>query len=195
MGRIRLLSLLAVLGLLFAACGDDDTSSEASDTTAETSEDTADDAGDDTSDESSEESSDEGGTDLSDVDFGECGFLADFAQTFEGLDESAMFGGEDGDFGSFIQSSADALEQVADDAPSEIQDSFRVMADAFGQLAEGLEGVSLDLSDPENIDPEAMQAFEEVGQVFESPEFTEASDEIDAWITENCPELSESTSP
>lgn len=187
MGLKRLLSLFLALGLLLAACGDDDDTTEAS--TDDTTEETADDTATDTS-EDDEGSDDDGSSGLpSDVDLGECAFMADFAMTIDSFDESALLGGEDGSFGDFIGATADALDEVADGAPDEIADAFRTMADTFGQAADELEGVQLDFSDPENMDPEAMQAFEQVGQLFSDPEFEAASTEIDTWMQAECPDL------
>ncbi len=187
MSRLRLLplSLLAVLALLFTACGDDDdTSTAAEDTTEET---------DDSTTETSEpedDASDDGDTDsIGAAGLGECGFLAEFADSFDDLDPTALFAtGEEVDFGSFFGPLAQQFQQVADAAPSDIQDAFRTVADGFTEVADQLEGVVIDLSDPENVDPEAMAKLESLDSTF-TGDFETASAEIDAWVTENCGDL------
>lgn len=182
MRRTRLLSLFVVLGLLVAACGDDDdTSTATEDTTADETaepEDTGDDGGD--ADEV-EDALAEG--------LGECGFLAGFATAFEDFDPTAMYSGTEAtDFGAIFAPLAEAANDVADAAPSEIQDAFETVAEGFGAVADQLEGVVIDLSDPQSIDPEAMAQLESLDTSF-GEDFEAASAEIDAWINENCADL------
>lgn len=158
------LHLLAALALLLAACGDDDSASNA--------EQQAEDA-------------------ISDRLGGECGFLAEFAGVMDDFDPtSAMGSGGSIDFGEFYGELADEFHEVADAAPDDIQDSFQVMADAVTSAAEQLEGVELDTSDPQNMDPEALAALESLDESF-GEEFSDATQEVDDWIQENCSGLAD----
>lgn len=185
MRRFRLLSLLVALGLLVSACGDDDSSI---DTSA---------AGEDTTDTSSE-LEETTGDEPAGVDedalaegLGECGFLAEFATAFDDFDPTAAFSGTEAvDFGQMFAPIAEAAEDVAAEAPSEIKDAFETLADGFSTVAEELDGVVIDMSDPENIDPEAMAAFEDLDASF-GEEFDAAGEEIDAWMSENCADFAE----
>lgn len=185
MGRIRLLPVLVALGLLAAACGDDDATTEAGDDRepTETTEDTG---------------SEEGGDDAVDEDevaeeLGECGFLSGFATAFEDLDPTAFTGGASGeptDFGALFVPLAEAAQDVADSAPDDIQDAFQTVAEGFTAVADELEGVVIDFSDPQGMDPEAMAKLESLDTSF-GPEYEAASAEIETWMQENCGELAE----
>lgn len=186
------LALLAALSLLLAACGDDD------DTAAEAETTEPDDGSDDTgSDDTQDTGSDDTETgdddpDLDGADLGECGFFVDFAAAFEDVDPTELFApGGEADFGSFFGPIAEQFQNVADGAPDEIQDSFQVVADEFGAVAEQLDGVVLDLSDPQNVDPEALAALETMETSFDTPEFNAASDEIEAWMDANCSQFAD----
>lgn len=183
MGRTRLLSLFVVLGLLLAACGDDD------DTTAATEDTTS---GEEAETEDTSDRDDAGEVeDALAEGLGECGFLAGFATAFEDFDPTAMYSGTEAtDFGAIFTPLAEAAEDVADAAPSEIQDAFRTVAEGFGAVAEQLEGVVIDLSDPQSMDPEAMAKLESLETSF-GEDFEAASMEIDAWISENCADLAD----
>lgn len=186
MRRTRVLSLFVVLGLLVAACGDDDDANTATeDTTADEDAETEDTDQDDSDD----------GDEVEDAlaeGLGECGFLTGFATAFEDFDPTAMYSGTEAtDFGAIFAPLAQAAHDVADAAPSEIQGAFETVAEGFGAVAEQLEGVVIDLSDPESMDPEAMAKLESLDSSF-GADFEAASTEIDAWISENCADLAES---
>lgn len=184
MSRRRLLpvSLLAVLGLVFAACGDDDDIATSSEDTQPDVDADVDDA--DAPDEGLDEDAFSG-------DLGECGFFVEFATAFDEIDPASLFAtGEEIDFGSFFGPLADEFEDVAAAAPDEIRDAFRTVADGFSDVAEELEGVVIDLSDPESIDPETTAKLEALESGF-GAEFDAASEEIDAWMEANCPDFAD----
>ncbi len=172
--RFLLLCLAVSLALVAAGCGSDD-------------DDTSTDAGGDRRSESDAEDDAEDaiGANLG----GKCSFLGQFAGTGfdDAFDPSAAFseGGEI-DFSKIYEPLAEEFGEVADAAPSDIEDAFRTMADAFDELASELDGLTLDFSDPANIDPEAMAAFEKAGEVLEGSDFEAASTEIEAWLDANC---------
>lgn len=175
--------LLAVIAMSLAltGCGDDDSSDD--DAPADNAaEDTSDDGADDAA--SDQGSADEDpAVDPSDLDFdldGDCAFLANFATGIdEAFDPSAVMT----DGGDAYAGFAEQFREVADAAPDEIKDAFETMADGMDQFAEAFSGV--DLSDPANIDPEALESLENLGNG-PGEEFEAASAEIEAWINQNC---------
>lgn len=181
MRSLRFIALLFATTVLLTACGDDDDTSAATDDTSTPADDTAsDDQGDD---------ADEGAG--SGAALGRCGFLAGFAPAFEEFDPNAMYGGAEAvDYGQIFEPMARAMSDVAGSAPSEIRDSFEVMADRFQEAADQLQGVVIDFSDPTSIDPEAAAALESFGERFDD-EFEAASDQVSDWIDANCAELAD----
>lgn len=193
MHRNKIFAPLIAVALLLAACGDDDDTSTATDDTAvDVEEETEDTTEEETEAETDDEDSD------SDVDedaiaagMGECGFLTAFATAFEDFNPTAMYGGEEAtDFGQIFAPLAQATQDVAEAAPDEIRDAFRTMADGFGAVAEELEGVVVNFADPQSMDPETMAKLESLDGAF-GDEFEAASEEIDAWMTENCADLAD----
>lgn len=181
MRRTLVLAALTSIALLFSACGDDDAGTATDDTV------------EDVTDAETETETDveDASEDALAGDTGECGFLAGFATAFEDFDPSTMMGeGQATDFGQLFAPLAEAAQEVADAAPEEIRDAFRTMADGFTAVAEELDGVVVDLTDPESIDPEAMAKLEELGTAFQG-DFESASAEIETWVGENCAELAD----
>lgn len=183
--RLLPLHLLVVLGLVFAACGDDDGSdvSAEGDDSADVEDDGSADLEDDAEDAVRDELESEAG--------GECGFLASFADAFADLDPSeGIQQGETIDFGALFGNLADEFQEVADAAPEEIREDFQTMAGAVDEVATQLEGVEIDFSDPENIDEEAFAQLQSIDTVMDE-EVDAAGEEIDSWISQNCGEVSD----
>lgn len=176
--RLALACLAVAFAMFVAACGgdDDDTTTDA--------------GGSGSGDSQSESDAEQAAEDAIGANLGgECSFLGKFAGVGleESFDPSAAFAeGGEVDFGALYGPLAEEFGEVADAAPSEIKDAFQTMTEALGTLADQLDGVTLDFSDPTNIDPEAMAKFEELGEVFEDSKFEDASNEIEAWIESNC---------
>jgi hypothetical protein len=166
--RVRALALAAVIGIGLAACGggdDDPEAAEGSTTTTAASEDT----------------STDGEVDLEDFT-GEC---AEFAEAFTEAGQAignAFSGTGDGD----LEDVASYFSEVADRMPDEIQADFEVFAAAYTQFAQALAEADIDMSNPEAMDPEAMAALEDVTAAFDSAEVQEASENIQAYMTERC---------
>ena len=175
---ILLVAVAAVLSLAATACGDDDTtnaSTDSSSTTATTAKSDSEQAAEDVA-----------GAALG----GKCSFLGEIAGAgFEqALDPTALMGSGQGevDFGKIYGPLAEQFSQVADAAPDDIADAFHTLADGFNELADQLKGVSIDFSDPQSMDQDALAKLSEVGATLDTTEFQNASDEIDAWIKANC---------
>ena len=181
--RFLPLSTLVALGLLAGACGDDGGDETATDETTDT---TADEATDSTEGDESDVD-----LDLDGVDVGECGFLAGAVEEFANVDPTALLGaGGPVDFGAFFAPVADAIAAVAGDAPSEIRPQFELLAATLGNIADELEGVVIDFTDPEGPDPETLAKLEALETSF-TPEVDAANEEISAWVEANCPDLSD----
>ena len=156
--------LLAVLALAAAGCGGDDDGDEAAGTTetaiVEETETTDDDS-----------TTTEAGGALG----GEC---AEFAGLSAKL--SQALGGTSGD----LESATGVFDELADQVPDEIRDDYQVLAENFSKLAEALKDV--DLSAGATPSPEDLAKIQEVTQSLDSAEVQEASQNIEAWASENC---------
>lgn len=192
MHRSTIFAPIVAIALLLAACGgDDDSTTATDDTTEETSEAT---------EEETETTSEDDGTEPEETEvdeealaesMGECGFLAAFATAFSEFDPTTMYSGEEAtDFGQLFAPLAEATQEVAEAAPEEIRDAFGTLAEGFDRVAQELEGVVLDLTDPEAMDPETMAKLESLDTAF-GEEYEAAAAEVDAWMTENCSDLAE----
>jgi hypothetical protein len=169
-----LLAILAVgaLSLTFTACGDDD-GPGALGTGGDTSADDASgDAGDDSGDDVDLPSNDE----LED--------LADMA----GVDEACLGAiyVSAGIFGAFTdEASAKEAEQYFEEAkgnlPDDIRDDFEVVADGMKKYGEVLADHDYDFTKAMS-DPDVQSALEDL----DTPEFQAASDNVNAWLEENC---------
>lgn len=177
--RLRLLALVAAVAVFVAACGDDDNVASNDDSSSET---------DGESNETENRAEDAVSDQFADQLGEKCGFLAEFVGVgFEGaFDPSAAMTGETFNFSEAFAPIAKEFQEVAAAAPDEIQDAFQTMADGFDELVEQFEDVEVDFSDPQNIDPEALEAFDSIDTAFDSDELNEASEEIEAWIGDNC---------
>jgi hypothetical protein len=86
--------------------------------------------------------------------------------------------------GTDMQNAADALQEVADQAPDEIKDDFATLADAYGKIAEALGDT--DLSAGQTPSAEALAKLQELGNSIDSAKVAEASTNISDWLTKNC---------
>lgn len=176
-GRLASLLVIGVLALVAAGCGGDDSSSEASDeTTVEetTVEETT------AAEETTEASSDDTETSASDdVDLGdlsgECLELASIGAKFSEAFEST--GSASGD----LSATADLFDELIEAAPDEIKDDLEVMSEGLAEYAEALDGINLTQPSAEDI-----AKLQEVTQSFDTTEFQEASQNIEAWVSANC---------
>jgi hypothetical protein len=164
MRRVGALTIAGLLSLGLAACGDDGDDDAAQD-------DTSDQVGTTDDDSASE-----------DFDFtGEC---AGFAEAFANANNasSSAFSGEDAD----LEQAAEFFDEVAEEAPEEIRGDFEVFAEAYAEFVQAMADADIDFSDPESIEAADMEEFAELGEAFSSPEVQEASNNIQAYMTENC---------
>jgi hypothetical protein len=82
------------------------------------------------------------------------------------------------------QKTIDLFSEFADQAPAEIRDDFQVVADAYSKIADALGGVNVAAG--ETPDPEALQKLQEASSEIDQAKVTEATNNITAWVTENC---------
>lgn len=180
-----IMALLAALCLFLAACGGDDDDTNAADDGKEQADNQDDGEATDADgdDEASADVDDPDAADIpDDLDLGECGFLADIFAGFE-TEGMNLFSGDG------MSDMAEGLSNAAGNAPSEISDQIATMATYFGDVAEALDGADIDLSDPANVDPAAMEAMTEAMSQLEDAEFTAASEEFSQWAEANCSEI------
>lgn len=174
---VALLAVLAALLLVAAGCGG--SSDEASDDTAieETVTETAgsgdEEEGESMDDESEMGTDDDAGSvfDIADED---CLELAQAgAKIAEAVDPSGNFDAE---------GVASFYEELASNAPEEIQDDLLVFAGYMAEVAEAFQGI--DLSSGAAPSPEALAALQALSDI--GPEVQQASENLSAWATENC---------
>ena len=158
----------ALLLLALAACGGGDDESSSDTTAAETV------AAATTESEEPTQSGESSGT----PDFASAANCQELGQLGAAV-SSALSG-----TGSDTEDTVEAFSQFADKAPEEIRDDFQVLADAYSKIAEALGDVNLAAG--ETPGPEALQKLQEVSSQINQAEVTEASNNITAWVQENC---------
>jgi hypothetical protein len=161
--------LLAAFALLAAGCGGDDgdEASDAADTAVVETE--SSDAGEDT-----DAAMDTEESDADEVLGGEC---AEFAGLGAKLQSAFGVGGD-------VDSAAEVFDELADRVPEEIREDYQVLADNFREFADALEGV--DLASGETPSPETLAKLQEAAASMDQPEVQQASENIEAWVQENC---------
>lgn len=183
--RVGALLLAATLATGLAACGGDDDEGAEDVALEDVDDDSADsDAEDEDADD--EADSDDDADEATDVDediteglFGEG--CAEFLNVFGAL------GGAIG--GAFDEDAAEQFEQFVDDAPEEIRDDLETVAEGYAEFAAILEDAGLDVENPEGFDPsdgEAVAAFTEASEIFNSSEFVDANTAISEFVDDNC---------
>jgi hypothetical protein len=169
----------AALMLVAAGCGG--SSSESSSAAAETTtssettgmETTATETGSTTSEETGSTGSETTGL------TGACKDLAEIGQKYsEALAKAGS--GSDNDLGA----AASAFSEFADQVPDEVKADFQTLADAFAVYAKALEG--LDLKAGEVPSASQIAKLTEAAKSFNAGKVTQASANIEAWVTKNC---------
>lgn len=163
--------LIAILALVAAGCGGDSNESAGD---AETTVATVETTDDDTMTDDSAAATDDDADDTVELS-GKC---AEFADISTRIGESLS-----GDTAN-LDEAADLFDEIADEVPDEIREDYQVIADNFSKIAEALEGV--DLTSGETPSPEALAKLQEVTASMDSAEVQQASENIQAWVEENC---------
>ena len=171
--RMLLVAALGALLLIAAGCGGDDDES-AADTQAPAA--TATDGGDTAGAETEPAETAEEETEL---DFANAENCQEFAEL--GAKVSQALGGTEG---VDADETKELLNEFADDAPEEIRDDFRVIADAYSKIADAL--ADLDLDPGETPDPEDALKLQEIAGEIDQAALTEANTNITTWVNENC---------
>jgi hypothetical protein len=170
--RAILIAALGALLLAAAACGGDDDES-AADTQAAAAA-TTDDA-ETTEAETEAEETEE----AEEPDFANAANCKEFTEL--GQKVSAALGGTEG---ADADETKELLNEFADDAPEEIRDDFRVIADAYSKIADAL--ADLQLEPGETPDPEDALKLQEIAGEIDQAALTEANTNITTWVNENC---------
>lgn len=175
----RILMTVAVVLLVAAACGGDDSGSLADAIDAQDSGSDGGSSDDDSSDSSSDDAADDGGDDGGDDDepgdFG-AGSSSDFCNFNEdiesGLDDLDIFGEVDGVRNAFAQL-RDNIDQAVGLAPSEIRDDVALLSEGIEAFVEVLEDYDYDFFAIPEDDPRLA--------ALEDPQFDAASDRVNAF--------------
>jgi hypothetical protein len=101
---------------------------------------------------------------------------------------------ESSDFSSFDEFT-EQVQEFADDAPDEVKDDWKVLADALEAFVNALEEAGLEPSDlegmqsgqlPEGVDMEALAQAMSEAEALGSEKFAEASENIEKHAKEEC---------
>jgi hypothetical protein len=118
-------------------------------------------------------------TDTSAPDFASAANCREFAAL--GAKVSQALGGAGG---SNIQNTKQLMNEFADKAPGEIRDDFKVIADAYGKIADALKDVNLKPGAQPSA--EAIAKLQKLGQEIDQPRLQKANTNITAWVQKNC---------
>jgi hypothetical protein len=172
--RIGAITLAAMLAVGLAACGDDGGDGDGDDVALED----VDGSGTEDTDGSEEETDDTAAEEGSDDDVDLGAFGSDECQDLIGAlgGIGGLFSGDSDelDFGAF----ADAFEEI--DAP-EIEEDLQVLAEAYREIDEAIG--DLDLTDPEAF---TSPEFQELALTLDNEQFTEASENVSAFMEDAC---------
>ena len=89
-----------------------------------------------------------------------------------------------GSGGNDLQASAKAINELADKAPSDVRSDFKVVADAYGKIANALKGV--DLKSGETPSADQIAKMQKLQQEIDQPKLTAAEQHISTWVQHNC---------
>ncbi len=106
---------------------------------------------------------------------GKCKDLANLSQKY-----SQALGGANGT--QDLKKTAQALEEFANDAPSDIKGDFKVVADYMTKIA----GVVGNLKPGQTPDPATLAKLQKLSTSIDTQKLTQASQNITAWVTKNC---------
>ena len=165
---------VTVAALLLAAAGCGGSSDNSADDSTATIESTDTSGGTDTS--SSTDATDTN----EDASLAGCPELADLSANFT----QALGAASSGSGMPDLEKTAKVYEEFADQVPEEIRDAFKTFAAAFASYADAFKDV--DLTPGETPDPETLAKIADAAKAFDNPKLTEATAEIEAWVTENC---------
>ena len=170
-GRRIAALLIAALALIAAGCGGSSSDEASADTETTVAAET-------TMPEETTATTDDSGT-STDVDLGNLsGECAQFAGISSKLAQSLS--GQDAN----MEDAAKAFADIADQVPDEIKDDYQVIAENFAKIAEALKGV--DLTSGQTPSPEALAKLQELSKTMDSAEVQQASQHIEAWVSEHC---------
>ena len=85
-----------------------------------------------------------------------------------------------------IDLATDVFQNAANNAPDEIQADMQVIANGLSNLQSILDELDLDLSNPASFATLGEADIQRLTEALDEPGMTEASTNVDNWITENC---------
>jgi hypothetical protein len=171
---------VAALLLVVAGCGGSSSSTEDSTTAIESAGVTDTTGGTDTSAGTDTDSGADTTDSAGDLSLEACPELNDLsAEVSKALSEATSGTGE-----AQLDAIVDAYDTFADEAPEEIRDAFKTLAEAFGQYVEALGDI--DVSPGETPNPDDVSKMAEAAKAFSDTRVTAATAEIEAWVKKNC---------
>ncbi|HEX7277445.1 MAG TPA: hypothetical protein VF244_08740 [Acidimicrobiales bacterium] len=104
------------------------------------------------------------------------------AQAAGGLSTAFSGGSED------LEDSVEAFEAFAANAPSEIRDDLRTVAEGYAEFVEILADANFNPASGEAPSPETMARLEAASEQFDDSEFEAAAERVTAWFENECGE-------
>jgi len=115
-----------------------------------------------------------------------CDTLEDTQKDFDDFEAS--------DFSNFDEFT-DRVDELAEDAPDEVKDDWKVLSEAFNAFVEALDKAGLEPADleglasgelPEDVDMAALQEAMTEAQALSSEKFTKATESIEKHAKDEC---------
>lgn len=177
---------LGGLTLAVAGCGGDETTTVTVSTSAETTEASTTESMETTTEMTETETTEMTGTETeaSGTDTNALGFLSsencqEYLQ-FVSSYANALSGTGDTD----MEEAAQALQEVADQAPDEVKDDFQTLAEFYAKLADAYEGV--DLSSGQVPSADVIAKLQQLSSELDMAKVGAAGTNISTWLTQNC---------
>ena len=99
-------------------------------------------------------------------------FATDFSQALSGTGDTD------------IQAAADEMNSFADEAPDDIKDDFKTLAEYYSKIADALDGV--DLSSGQTPSADTIAKLAQLSQEIDATKAAEAGQNISTWTQANC---------
>ena len=85
-----------------------------------------------------------------------------------------------------LEEAAEAFDEMADAAPSEIRADMRILAEAYAEYVSIMAGANFNPASGQAPSAEAMQKLQEAAEKFDDEEFKAASERVTKWFAEEC---------
>jgi hypothetical protein len=85
-----------------------------------------------------------------------------------------------------LEEAADAFDEMADAAPSEIRADMRILAEAYAAYVSIIADANFNPASGQAPSAETMEKLQEAAEKFDNDEFKAASERVTKWFAEEC---------